>query len=117
MEDESQIKLLRHQAKDEKFNLNFTDYSVKKPFDNKWKTRCEERIRQTSVTVVMIGPDTYRRPAVLWEINKSYALGKKVIGVRIYKDKKDPIPGPMRRHNAKIANWKMKEIQDAIDKK
>lgn len=117
MEDEAQVGLLRHQAKNDKFNLEFRDYSVKKPFDNKWKTHCEERIEQTSITIVMIGPETYKRPAVLWEINKSYELGKKVVGVRIRKDKDDPIPGPLLRHNAKIINWNMEEIQHELDKK
>lgn len=117
MEDEAQVNLLRHQAKSEKFNLEFADYSVKKPFDDHWKTRCEERIKQTSITIVMIGPETYKRPAVLWEINKSYELGKKVVGVRISKNEDDPIPGPLLRHNANIINWNMEEIQHELDKK
>jgi len=117
MEDEAQVGLLRHQAKNEKFNLDFSDYSVKKPFNNRWKERCEERINQTSVTIVMIGPETYKRPAVLWEINKSYELGKKVVGVRISKNRDDPIPGPLLRHKAKIINWNMEEIQNELDKK
>lgn len=117
MEDEAQVGLLRHQAKNDKFNLEFRDYSVKKPFDSKWKAQCEERIEQTSITIVMIGPETYKRPAVLWEINKSYELGKKVVGVRIRKDKNDPIPGPLLRNNAKIINWNMEEIQNELDKK
>ena len=117
MEDEAQVGLLRHQAKNEKFNLNFSDYSVKKPFNNRWKARCEERIKQSSITVVMIGTDTYKRPAVLWEINKSYELGKKVIGVRIHKNGKDPIPGPLLRNKAKIINWSMEGIQNELDKK
>ena len=117
MEDEAQVGLLRHQAKNDKFNLEFRDYSVKKPFDSYWKTQCEERIKQTSITIVMIGPETYKRPAVLWEINKSYELGKKVVGVRIRKDEDDPIPGPLLRNNAKIINWNMEEIQNELDKK
>jgi len=117
MEDESQVELLRHQAKSDKFGLEFTDYSVKEPFDNHWKEKCEERIKQASVTIVMIGAETYKRPAVLWEINKSYELGKQVIGVRIHKDKHEPIPGPLRRHNAKIVKWKLEKIQKELDKK
>ncbi len=117
MEDEAQVNLLRHQAKSDKFNLQFVDYSVKKPFTNRWKQRCEERIKQSSITVVMIGADTYKRPAVLWEINKSYELGKKVVGVRIHKDKKHPIPGPLLRNKAKIVDWKMEKMQKEIDKK
>ena len=117
MEDEPQVELLRHQAKSDKFGLEFTDYSVKEPFDSNWKEKCEERINQTSVTIVMIGAETYKRPAVLWEINKSYELGKQVIGVRIHKDRHDPIPGPLLRNNAKIVNWNLEKIQRELDKK
>ena len=117
MEDEAQVGLLRHQAKNDKFNLEFSDYSIKTPFNNKWKMRCEEKIKQSSITVVMIGTDTYKRPAVLWEINKSYELGKKVIGVRIHKNENDPIPGPLLRNKAKIINWNMEAIQYELDKK
>jgi len=117
MDDEAQVNLLRHQAKSDKFDLEFTDYSVKEPFDSSWKKRCEERIRQTSIIIVMIGAETYKRPAVLWEINKSYELGKKVIGVRIHKDRNDPIPGPLRRHNARIVKWSMEKIQKELNKK
>ena len=115
VEDEAQVDLLRHQAKDDRFDLEFTDYSVKEPFDEAWKTQCTERIRQSSVTIVMIGKDTHSREAVLWEINKSYELGKPVIGVRIYKDENHTIPEQMRQNGAKIVNWKMDEIQQAID--
>jgi hypothetical protein len=116
MDNESQIKLLRHQAKSDKFNLEFTDYSVKEPFNGNWKRKCEERIRQSSVVVCMIGHETYRRPAVLWELNKAYEMGKPVVGVRIHKDEKDPVPGPLRRNKAKIINWSLEEIQNALEK-
>jgi hypothetical protein len=109
------VNLLRSQAKDDRFDLEFTDYSVKEPFDEKWKTQCTERIKQSSVVIVMIGKETYQREAVLWEIAKAYELGKKVIGVRIHKDQNHIIPAPMRKNGAKIVNWKMDEIQRAID--
>ena len=115
MNNESQIKLLRHQARSEKFNLEFTDYSVKQPFDKNWKARCEERIRQSSVVVCMIGSETYKRPAVLWELNKAYEMGKRVIGVKIHKNRKDPIPGPLRRNKAEIVNWDLKDLQRKLD--
>ncbi len=63
----------------------------------------------------MIGTETYKREAVLWEIEKAYELGKPVIGVRIHKDYKDRIPEPMIRNGAKIVNWKMEDIQDSLD--
>ncbi len=116
MEDEAQIKLLRHQARSDRFDLEFSDYSVKEPFDSNWKKHCEERIKRSSVIVCAIGKDTYKRAAVLWEINKAYELGKPVIGMRIHKDHRDLVPGPMRRNNAKVINWNLKELQKAIDR-
>src|SRR5438552_6580944 len=38
--DEAQVNLLRSQAKDPRFRLEFRDYSVKEPFDEKWKSNC-----------------------------------------------------------------------------
>lgn len=116
MDDELQVDLLRHQAKNDKFDLEFTDYSVKEPFDDRWKSQCTERLKQSSVVVVMIGEDTHTREAVLWEINKAYELGKPVVGVRIYKDGNHTIPEPMQQNGARIVNWKMEEIQGAINR-
>lgn len=116
IDDEAQVGLLRHQAKDDRFDLEFVDYSVKEPFDEKWKTQCTERIKQSSVVIVMVGKETHTREAVLWEINKAYELGKPVIGVRIHKDQNHTLPKPMRRNKAKIVNWNMKEIQNSLDK-
>ena len=70
----------------------------------------------SSVIVCMIGSETYKRPAVIWELNKAYELGKPVIGVRIHKNRKDSIPGPLLRNNSKILNWSIEKIQNELDK-
>ncbi len=116
IDDEKYVNLLRAQAKGENSPLEFIDYSVKEPFDEAWKTQCTERIRQSSVVVVPIGEDTYSREAVLWEINKAYELGKPVIGMRIHSDKNHRIPQPLLDNNAPIVNWKLAELQVAIEK-
>lgn len=115
VEDEAQVELLRQQAKDERFDIEFIDYSVREPFDNRWKTRCTERINQTSVFICMIGPETYRREAVLWEINKAYELGKKVIGIRIYRDKNHRIPQPLKDNNAKTMYWNLSDLAKELE--
>ncbi len=114
-EDESQVNLLREQAKGENQYLEFRDYSVKEPFDEKWRQQCRDRISQTSATIVMIGPETADRPSVNWEIEESYRQGKKVIGVRIYRDKSDPVPQPLREHRAPVVDWNLDEIQRLLD--
>ncbi len=115
VDDEAQVNLLRSQAKNEATDLEFRDYSVKEPFDEKWKTNCKERISQTSATIVAIGAETASREAVIWEMEESYRQGHKVIGVRIYKDRNDPIPKPMLEHNAPIVNWVLNDIKRLLD--
>jgi len=114
VQDEVQVQLLRQQAKDPRFNIEFIDYSVKEPFDNKWKTRCAERIKRSSVFICMIGPDTHNREAVKWEINKAHEMGKKVIGIRIYRDKNHKIPEPLVRNNDKITYWNIDDISKEV---
>lgn len=113
--DEAQVNLLRAQAKGEIADLEFRDYSVKEPFDEAWKTQCRERIAQTSATIVMIGEDTASRPAVDWEIEESYRQGKKVIGVRVYRDRNDQIPKPLAEHRARTINWDIDQIRRFLD--
>jgi len=114
IEDEAQVDLLRHQAKDNQFGIQFRDYSVKEPFDSKWKTNCRERIAQTSATIVMIGPETSKREAVNWEINESIRQGKKVIGVKLYEDRKYPIPKPLIDNNCPIIEWNLAKISKLL---
>jgi hypothetical protein len=113
-EDETQVNLLRAQAKTEGSDLIFRDYSVKEPFDEKWKTNCSERIAQTSATICMIGPDTANRDAVNWEIEESYRQGKKVVGVRIYRDQNHRIPKPLLDNQTPILDWNLKRIAEEL---
>jgi DNA-directed RNA polymerase subunit L len=114
VDDENQVNLLRHQAKNSD-QMEFIDYSVKEPFDEKWKTQCTERIRQSSVIVVAIGERTHEREAVDWEIRKAHELGKPVIGMRIYSDKNDKVPRAMVEHGDRVVQWNLETIQSEID--
>lgn len=114
IEDESQVNLLRYQSKNSD-TLEFTDYSVKEPFDEAWKTQCTERIRQSSVVVVAIGEDTHTREAVLWEIRKAHELGKPVIGMRIHSDKNHCVPKPMIEHGDKVIPWDLEVLQNELN--
>jgi hypothetical protein len=112
--DESQVELLRSQARNESNELAFRDYSVKEPFDEKWKTNCRARIALTSATICMIGPETANREAVIWELEEAYRQGHLVIGVRIYSDRNDPVPKPLLDHNAPVIPWKLDEINNLL---
>ena len=96
VQDEPQVNLLRAQARDSDFGMEFRDYSVKEPFDEAWKSNCRQQIGLTSLTICMIGPDTATRDAVIWELEESYRQGHKVIGVRVYRDLKRPVASSAR---------------------
>jgi len=115
IDDENQVYLLRHQGKNSD-QLEFTDYSVKEPFDDKWKTRCTERIRQSTVVVVAIGEKTHERDAVDWEIRKAHELGKPVIGMRIHNEKNHKIPQAMKENGDRVVPWKLESVQNEIDR-
>jgi len=113
-EDESQVDLLRYQAR-QGLGVEFRDYSVKEPFDEKWKTNCRERIAQTSAVIVFIGRDTVESEPVSWEIEEAYRQGKKVIAVRIYRDENNRLPEPLIRNKTRVINWDNSEISRFLD--
>lgn len=113
--DEFQVNLLRIQAKRENTGLEFRDYSVKEPIEQ-WRKNVRNKIENTSATIVMIGPETAQRRNVQYEIEQSYALGKKVIGVRIYRNKNDQVPELMKRNKAPMVNWNLNDIQTELNK-
>lgn len=108
--------LLCAQAKSDKFDLEFLNYAIDEPFDEKWKTNCKEKIKKTSVTICLIGEKTSTREAVNWELNTSYELGNKVFGIRINRDKNHTVPKPLKDNNAKILKWNISDIVDELNK-
>lgn len=115
-DDEYAVNMLRNQAKDERFDVQFRDYSIKEPFDEKWKTQAKEIIKQTSVMIVMIGKDTADREAVNWEIKQAHEMGKKVIGMRIHKDQNHRVPSEMESHDDPVINWDLKKLKEHLNK-
>jgi hypothetical protein len=115
-EDKVPVGLFRHQAKNSK-QMKFIDYSVKGPWEQeKWKKKCEERIRRSSILVVAIGATTYQSGAINWEIETAHKLGKPIFGMRIYGDKNHRIPEPLQKYNAEILEWKLEAVQNKLDK-
>jgi hypothetical protein len=111
MEDKWARDFLAQHARDERNDVDFYDYSVKDPFDSKWKTECAKKIALTKGTIVLIGPTTWKADAVLWEIAETARQGHYLFGIQINKDKTHSIPagipsGDVIRWNFdQIAKW------------
>jgi hypothetical protein len=118
-EDANEVNLLRGQAKNEKSDLEFDDYSVKEAFDSKnaeyIKRQIREKIDRCSVTLVYLSSKTASSRWVAWEIEESLKRGKSVIGV--YQGNKPPaqLPAAFAQHKLKAVKWSHTEIMKAVE--
>lgn len=53
-------------------SIEFTDFSVKQPWDEAWKTNCRTRIRGCSGVIAFITKNTPKADGQLWEIKCAY---------------------------------------------
>ena len=81
MEHRSLVELFRHQATDGCCGLVFRDYSIKEPVEGAWKIHAERLIRESAVTICLVGEGTWRSEPVNWEIRKSAEFGKRILAV------------------------------------
>jgi MTH538 TIR-like domain (DUF1863) len=102
-EDLNLVNLFRGQARNQKFDLEFADYSIKIPFDS---TNADyigrgitEQIRLATLTICLYGPTTWQSQWVLWELKKTVEFGKPLMGVCLYSD------GRVKYYPAPLENW------------
>lgn len=118
-EDKSEVNLLRAQAKNEKTDLQFDDYSVKEAFESKnadyIKRQIRDQIERTSVTVVYLSSSSAQSKWVDWEIQESLKMGKGVVGV--HKGDKPPrdLPPAFKANKCKVVKWSHEKLSRAIE--
>lgn len=116
--DLNDVNLLRGQVKNRNSDIEFSDWSLKVPFDSKKaeyiKRGIRERIRQCSVTVVYVSANTAGSAWVNWEIEESVAMGKRVVA--IHKGNKAPFPLPkaVTDNKVPVVSWNQEELTNAI---
>lgn len=102
-EDLNLVNLFRGQAKNERFDLEFADYSIKEPFDSRnadYIARgITEQIKHATLTICLYGPTTYTSKWVDWELKKTIAMGKPLMGVWLYND------GRIKYYPAPLQDW------------
>jgi len=113
-EDLDGANLFRGQAKNQNSALIFDDYSVKVPYNSEnadyIRRQITEKIRAASVTICLIGQATATSAWVKWEVEKSVALGNKIIGVKLYTSVACPIPAALTAVGAKVLGWDVAAI-------
>jgi hypothetical protein len=114
MEDRWSRDFLIQHARDKDTSVDFTDYSVHEPFGEKWKTNCRARIGLTKGTIVMVGPDTARVEAVLWEITETTRQDHPMFGIQINSDKTHPIPAGLP--SGRVIRWDFDAIVAELER-
>lgn len=118
-EDEDEVNLLRGQARHDKTEIEFDDFSLKEAIksnnDDYIKQKIRERIDRVSVTAVYLTNDSANSEWVEWEIAESLKRGKGVIGV--YKGDASPAQLPMgfKKYGLKTVKWTHQDIMQAIE--
>ena len=120
-EDKQAVDALRMQAKSEKFDINFRDYSVKEPFNSRKaeyiKRKIRDKLHFCSTTVVYCTDKTAKSKWVDWEIKTSLERGKRVICVHKQGDKPGRLPQAVKDAGSKVKviPWDAQAISKAIE--
>lgn len=108
MEDRWARDFLVGQVRNKNNNLDFIDYSVHEPFDEKWKMNCRSRIAQTKGTIVLIGVTTHQSEAVLWEIAETTRQHHPIFGIQIHTNETHRVPSGLA--SSRVIRWDIDAI-------
>ena len=79
IEDRNLRDLLVGQKLNTSTPIDFTDYSVKQPWDSSWKTNCRARIKSTAGVIGIITGNTPKADGQLWELKCANDESKPVL--------------------------------------
>lgn len=102
-EDAHYRDLLKGQAKNERSPFDFTDMSVKEPWDREWKTNCRTKIKGCDGVIALLSKKTYNADGARWEMKCANEEKIPIIGVHIHKDDKGAIPPELA--GKKVIEW------------
>ena len=92
--------------------FEFTDMSVKEPYESEWKEKVRTRIRRSDGVIALISSNTPKAAGQLWEITCAVEEDKPLYGIWIeegYRTK------PSEMANAPCYNWTWENIANIID--
>jgi antiphage defense system Thoeris ThsB-like protein len=102
-EDARMRDLFVGQMKLEDSPIEFVDFSVKEPWDEKWKTNCRTRIKGCDALIALLSKKTWNATGARWEMQCADEEGIPILGVHIHADDKGAIPPELVGH--KVIEW------------
>ncbi len=104
IEDEKYRNLVVGQAKLDKSPFEFLDFSVKQPWDEKWKTNCRTRIKGCDGLVALITKNTAKADGQLWEIQCAFDEGVPTMLMYV-NDDRPKLPALLNGRRINVWSW------------
>lgn len=100
--------LLIGQMKNRGTPFSFEDMSLQEPFDDKWKSRCRELIRQCDGFIALLSKKTWRADGARWEMLCARQEELPRLGIHIHRDDKGAFPPELGR--TRLVTWEYAKI-------
>lgn len=117
-EDIQQVKGLKLLLANPNYDLDFYDESLGEAVDSQnaeyIKTVIGEKIKRSSVTVCLIGKETYKSKWVDWELSKSEKEGNKIIAMALKGIDNAVVPTLIKEKKLNFYPWNPKNLGDLI---
>ena len=101
IEDERSRDFLKGQSLNTNSPFEYTDMSVKEPYDVSWKERVRTRIRRSDGVIAVVSKNSHTSTGQKWEIQCAREEKKGVLVIWAYKDDRTNIVGV----NTKAWSW------------
>lgn len=85
--------------------IDFTDMSVKEPWDEKWKTNCRTKIKGCDGLIALVSKNTWSAAGARWEMQCADEEGVPILGVHIFKDDKGAVPPELNGYRVIEWHW------------
>ena len=93
--------------------FDFTDMSVKDPWDSAWKTNCRSKIKGCDGVITFISRHTPKAEGACWEIQCAKEEGIPIKAVWVHKN--DPCCKPSELGSTPVVFWTWENISNFID--
>ncbi len=114
IEDRAYRTMLVGQARNARTPFEFMDFSVKEPWDEKWKTNCRSRIKGCDGVIALVSRNTRKADGALWEIRCAKEERVPLLAVYCTEDDR-PSTLPAELSALKVVDWTWPRIARFVD--
>jgi len=101
IEDERQRDILKRQSLNTKLSFEYSDISLKEPYDFDWKNSVRTIIHNSDGVIVLVSKNSLMSNGQKWELFCAKEENKKMLGIRAYTSDRTIIS----MINTKIWTW------------